>query len=148
MHPLDFCFGAKWMRSVLLHKPFIFYLFLVGVKVQSAESLSAAIPVGNITKRANSKRANRVLFKMPFHPCPSGCSRFLFAYDGHDRCLQCLGLQHAEDVFVDVPVVYEHDFAAISPFLSERIGTLCRHPCRSLWLEQRTAGWRSGRSEG
>ncbi len=22
---------------------------------------------------------------------------------------------------------YEHDFAAISPFLSERIGTLCRH---------------------
>ncbi len=37
---------------------------------------------------------------------------------------------------------YEHDFAAISPFLSERIGTLCRHPSRvslaraeSLWLE-------------
>ncbi len=43
---------------------------------------------------------------------------------------------------------YEHDFAAISPFLSERIGTLCRHPCSVLWLEQRTTGWRSGRSEG
>ncbi len=43
---------------------------------------------------------------------------------------------------------YEHDFAAISPFLYERIGTLCRHPCWSLWLEQRIAGWRSGRSEG
>ncbi len=43
---------------------------------------------------------------------------------------------------------YEHDFAAISPFLSQRIGTLCRQPCRSLWLEQRTAGWRTGRSEG
>ncbi len=43
---------------------------------------------------------------------------------------------------------YEHDFAAISPFLSQRIGTLCRHLCRSLWLEQKNAGWRSGRSEG
>ncbi len=32
--------------------------------------------------------------------------------------------------------------------LYERIGTLCRHPCWSLWLEQRIAGWRSGRSEG
>ncbi len=26
---------------------------------------------------------------------------------------------------------YEHDFAAISPFLSERIDTLCRHPSLS-----------------
>ncbi len=43
---------------------------------------------------------------------------------------------------------YEHDFAAISPFLSEKIGTLCRHPRWFLWLEQRTTGWRSGRSEG
>ncbi len=42
---------------------------------------------------------------------------------------------------------YEHDFVAISPFLYERIGTLCRHPCWSLY-EQRIAGWRSGRSEG
>ncbi len=39
-------------------KPFIFVLFLVGVTVQSAESLSAAIPLGTSTKRANSKRAN------------------------------------------------------------------------------------------
>ncbi len=38
---------------------------------------------------------------MPFRPCPSGCSRFLSADDGHDRCLQCLGFQHAEDAFVD-----------------------------------------------
>ncbi len=43
----------------------------------------------------------RVFFKMPFHPCPSGCDRFLSADDGHERCLQCLGLQHAEDRFVD-----------------------------------------------
>ncbi len=38
---------------------------------------------------------------MPFRPCPSGCSRFLSADDGHDRCLQCLGFQQAEDAFVD-----------------------------------------------
>ncbi len=40
-----------------LHRPFISYLFQVGVTVQSAESLSAAIPLGTLTKRANSKRA-------------------------------------------------------------------------------------------
>ncbi len=38
---------------------------------------------------------------MPFRPCLSSCGRFLSADDGHDRCLQCLGFQHAEDVFVD-----------------------------------------------
>ncbi len=38
---------------------------------------------------------------MPFCPCPSGCGCFLSADDGHDRCLQCLGFQHAEDAFVD-----------------------------------------------
>ncbi len=67
-----------------LHKPFISYLFLVGVTVQSAESLSAAIPLGTSTKRANSKRANH------------GRSRLF-----QDRCRQCLGFQHAEDAFVD-----------------------------------------------
>ncbi len=95
---------------------------------------------------------------MPFRPCPSGCGRVLSADDGHDRCLQCLGLRHAEAAFVDDSLpkdwlmrllwAYEHDFAAISPLLYERIGTLCRHPCWSIWLEQRIAGWRSRRSEG
>ncbi len=48
-----------WMRWVLIStKPFIFVLFLVGVTVRSAESLSSAIPLGTSTKRANSKRAN------------------------------------------------------------------------------------------
>ncbi len=47
------------MRRVLIStKPFIFVLFLVGVTVRLAESLSSAIPLGTSTKRANSKRAN------------------------------------------------------------------------------------------
>ncbi len=44
---------------------------------------------------------SRIFFKMPFSPCPSGYGRFLSVDDGHDRCLQCLGFQHAEDAFVD-----------------------------------------------
>ncbi len=40
-----------------LHKPFISYLFLVGVTVQSAESLSAGILLGTSTKRANHGRS-------------------------------------------------------------------------------------------
>ncbi len=38
---------------------------------------------------------------MPFRPCPLGCGRFLSVDDGHDRCLQCLGIQHTEAAFVD-----------------------------------------------
>ncbi len=38
---------------------------------------------------------------MPFCPSPSGCGHFLSADDGHDRCLQCLSFQNAEDAFVD-----------------------------------------------
>ncbi len=71
-----------------------------------------------------------VFFKMPFRPCPSGCGHFLSTDDGHDRCLQCLGFQHPEDAFVDdscACCAYEHDFAAILPFLSARIGILCSH---------------------
>ncbi len=93
------------MRRVLIStKPFIFVLFLVGVTVRSVESLSSAIPLGTSTKRPNSKRANHGrlrLFQDAFRPCSSGCGRFLSADDGHDHCLQCLGFQHAEDVFVD-----------------------------------------------
>ncbi len=44
-----------------LHKPFITYLFLVGVTVRSAESLSVAIPLGISTKRANHGQSH--LFK-------------------------------------------------------------------------------------
>ncbi len=129
-----------------LHKPFISYLFLVGVTVQSAESLSAAIP------RALKEQItdDRVFFKMLFRPCLSGCGRFLSADDGHDRCLQCLGFQHAEDAFVDDSCACCGcmSMTSLRSHLSERIGTLCRHPCSVLWLEQRTTGWRSGSSEG
>ncbi len=31
-----------------------------------------------------------VFFKMPFHPCPFGCGRFLSVDNGHDRCLQAV----------------------------------------------------------
>ncbi len=84
-------------KCVDLHKPFIFYLFLVGITVQSADSLSAAITLGTFLKQIMDAR---VFFKMPFRPCP-GCGRFLSADDRHDRCLQCLGFQHTEDAFVD-----------------------------------------------
>ncbi len=43
---------------------------------------------------------------MPFHPCPLGCGRFFSSVDSHNRCLQCLGIQHAEAVFVDGSCLY------------------------------------------
>ncbi len=41
---------------------------------------------------------DRVFFKMPFRPCPSGCGHSLSADDRHNRCLQCLGFQHAQNI--------------------------------------------------
>ncbi len=35
------------------------------------------------------------------YPCVSGCGRSLAPQDGHGRCLTCLGIQHAEEAFVD-----------------------------------------------
>ncbi len=43
---------------------------------------------------------------MPFHQCPLGCGRFLSSVDSHNRCLQCLGIQHAEAAFVDGSCLY------------------------------------------
>ncbi len=44
---------------------------------------------------------DRIFLKMSYHPCVSGCGRFLAPQDGHDRCLTCLGIQHAKEAFVD-----------------------------------------------
>ncbi len=44
---------------------------------------------------------DRVFVKMSYHPCVSGCGRSLAPQDSHDRCLTCLGIQHAEEAFVD-----------------------------------------------
>ncbi len=139
------------MRRVLIStKPFIFVLFLVGVTVRSAESLSSAIPLGTSTKRANSKRANH-LFKMPFRPWPSGCGRFLSVDDGHDRCLQCLGFQHAEDAFVDDSCACCGRMSTISlrSRLSFMKGLAPSAATRAgLSASRGLPGWLSGRSEG
>ncbi len=95
---------------------------------------------------------DHVFFKMPFLPCPSGCGRFLFADDGHDRCLQCLGLRHTEAAFVDDSCVCCGRMSMISLrsrlFFMKGLAPSAAYPCWSLWLEQRIAGSRSGRSEG
>ncbi len=51
----------------------------------------ASSPACFSIKRAISKRVTLA----------SGCGRFLAPQDGHDRCLTCLGIQHAEEAFVD-----------------------------------------------
>ncbi len=38
---------------------------------------------------------------MASRSCVSGCGRFLASSDGHDRCVSCLGFQHAEAALVD-----------------------------------------------
>ncbi len=93
----------------------------------------------------------RVFFKMPFHPCPSGCGRFLSADDGHDRCLQCLGFQHAEDAFVDDSCACCGHMSMISlrSRLSFMKGLAPSAATRAgLSASRGSTGWRSGRSEG
>ncbi len=144
------------MRSVQIStKPFIFYLFLVGVTVQSAESLSAAISLGASTERANSKRAIHGWSHL-FQDAVLSVSSWLRSFPVHGWWTRSLSSvsgpptcwRYVHGWLMCLLWAYEHDFAALLPFLSEKIGTLCRHPFRSLWLKQRTAGWRPGRSEG
>ncbi len=45
--------------------------------------------------------ADRVFLKISYHPYISGCGGFLVPQDGHDCCLMCLSIQHAEEAFVD-----------------------------------------------
>ncbi len=43
---------------------------------------------------------------MTFYLCVSGCGRYLAPRDGHERCITCLGLAHAEAAFVDESCTY------------------------------------------
>ncbi len=53
-----------------------------------------------VPKRAYTSRAC-IFLKMTFYLCVSGCGRYLAPRDGHERCIACLGLAHAEAAFVD-----------------------------------------------
>ncbi len=53
-----------------------------------------------VPKRAYTSRAC-VFLKMTFYLCVSGCGHYLAPRDGHERCIACLGLAHAEAAFVD-----------------------------------------------
>ncbi len=144
------------MRSALIStKPFVFDLFLVGVTVQSAESLSPAIPLGTSTKRANSKRANHGrsrLFQDAVSSVSSWLRSFLSSDDGHDRCLQCLGISTLKlrSWMISCACCGRRNMTSLRSRLSfwKDWAPSAAHPSWSLWLEQRTSGWRSGRSEG
>ncbi len=131
--------------------PFIFYLFLVGVMVQSTESLWSA-QFNWKSKFQKNKSWTLVSFSnavlsvsswlQSFYVC--GCrTQSLSSVSGHATHWRCIRAWP-----ICLLWAYKHDFAAILPFFSEKIGTLCRHPSWSLWLNQRTAGWCSRRSEG
>ncbi len=93
VHPLiRFLLRSRVDERVDLTKPFIICLeaVLVGVMVRTAVSLSAAIPLGTSTKRADflkeqKSRSVRVFLKTPFRPCLLGvlvllCSWMVYAF--------------------------------------------------------------------
>ncbi len=49
---------------------------------------------------------DRVFLTISYHPCISGWVRFLTPQHSNDRCLTCLGIQHAEEAFVDGSVFF------------------------------------------
>ncbi len=122
------------MNVLISTKPVIcLEAVLVGVTVRTAVSLSAAIPLGTSTKRADflkeqKSRPIHVFLKTLFRPCSLGCGRFLSSVDSHDRCLQCLGFQRAEAAFVDGLCVR-----------SERVAMAALRSCLSLLSGMREA---------
>ncbi len=67
---------------------------------------------------------------MPFRPCVSGCGRYLAPGDGHDRCLSCLGIEHAEVAFVDESCSHCGGMTVRSSATCKGAGYLCL--CRDL----------------
>ncbi len=87
---------------------------------------------------------------MSYHPCVSGCGRFLAPQDSHDRCLTCLGIQHVEEAFVDGSCSSCGDMTISelrnSPSASAAIWRSSRHPGRRcIWWSQR---WSEDYGEG
>ncbi len=107
VHPLiRFCVGAGgWEECWSPQSRSSLFWSRLDVTVAISESLShQRFPWALQLKEQILKEQitdDRVFFKEPFRPCPSGCGSFLSADDGHDRCLQCLGRRHAEAAFVD-----------------------------------------------
>ncbi len=78
-----------------LHKPFISICSWLASRCSQRSPSQQRFPWALQLKEQSLKEKitdDRIFFKMPFLPCPSGCGRFLSADDGHNRCLQCLGL--------------------------------------------------------
>ncbi|KAI2660982.1 Tyrosine recombinase slr0733 [Labeo rohita] len=66
---------------------------------------------------------------MPLRPCASGCGSFLASLDGHDRCLMCLGREHAEAAFTDGTCVHCERMSMAA--LKSRRSFMSRHPLLS-----------------
>ncbi len=88
IHSLDFCFGAEWMRSVLISTSLssLICSWLASQCSQRSPS-QQRFPWALQLKEQILKEQitdGRVFFKMPFHPCPSGCDlAFPFWKDLH-----------------------------------------------------------------
>ncbi|KAI2658281.1 ORF V: Enzymatic polyprotein [Labeo rohita] len=66
---------------------------------------------------------------MSLRPCASGCGSFLASLDGHDRCLTCLGREHAEAAFTDGTCVHCERMSMAA--LKSRRSFMSRHPLLS-----------------
>ncbi|KAI2653814.1 ORF V: Enzymatic polyprotein [Labeo rohita] len=66
---------------------------------------------------------------MSLRPCASGCGSFLASLDGHDRCLTCLGREHAEAAFTDGTCVHCECMSMAA--LKSRRSFMSRHPLLS-----------------
>ncbi len=81
----------EWIAHIRLHYPLLC----------CSDHLPCALQHAKRAKTSLKEFYGRVFSKMPFRPCISGCGRYLAPGDGHDRCLSCLGIEHAEAAFVD-----------------------------------------------
>ncbi len=66
---------------------------------------------------------------MSYHPCVSGCGRFLSPQDGHDRCLTCLGIQHAEGLSWMVHVLLVGTWPSRSCVIDSAMSNLAESLC-------------------
>ncbi len=90
-------FSVEWIAHIRLHYPLLCCSDHLPCALQHAKRANTSL------KECYGRNVffKTRLFKDALPPVRSGCGRYLAPGDGHDRCLSCLGIEHAEAAFVD-----------------------------------------------
>ncbi|KAA0719502.1 hypothetical protein E1301_Tti016009 [Triplophysa tibetana] len=86
----------------------------------------SAVPVVSELKFLQQSFSGLTTLQRGMSRCSLGCGTLIEAWDGHERCVRCLGVQHAEAAFVDTSC--PHCGQIVIQKLRSRLAVFLREP--------------------